>query len=80
MEFESDGLFRRNIYNKRDDYNFPIVNFPYICSNNGNIPETPAFGEYIHQLIRYSIGCVSYQDFLDIRLLLMRKLVVNLRS
>ena len=28
-------------YDKRDDFNFPIVNFPFICSN---IPEAPAYG------------------------------------
>jgi len=52
--------------------NFPIVNFPFICSN---IPAAPAYGEYISQLIRYSIACGSYQDFLDRRLLLMRELL-----
>jgi hypothetical protein len=28
-------------YDKRDDFDFPIVNFPFIC---GNIPEAPAYG------------------------------------
>jgi hypothetical protein len=28
---------------KRDDFNFPIVNFPFICSN---IPAAPAYGLY----------------------------------
>jgi len=33
------------VYNKRDDFNFPIVNFPhtYICSN---ILASPAYGVY----------------------------------
>jgi hypothetical protein len=39
-------------YDKRDDFNFPIVNFPFICSN---IPEAPAYGAYISLMIRYSI-------------------------
>ena len=59
-------------YDKRDDFNFPIVNFPFICSN---IPAAPAYGVYIPQLIRYSRACGSYQDFLDIGLLLTRKLL-----
>jgi hypothetical protein len=57
---------------KRDDSNFPIVNFPLICSN---IPAVPAYGVYISQLIRYSRACGSYQDFLDRGLLLTRKLL-----
>jgi hypothetical protein len=52
------------LYDKRDDFNFPIVNFPFICSN---IPAAPAYGVYISQLIRYSRACGSYQDFLDKR-------------
>jgi hypothetical protein len=43
---------------QRDDFNFPIVNFPFIC---GNIPEAPAYGVYISQMIRYSRACGSYQ-------------------
>jgi hypothetical protein len=48
------------------------VNFPFICSN---IPEAPAHGVYISQLIRFSRVCGSYQDFLDRVLLLTRKLL-----
>jgi hypothetical protein len=59
-------------YNKRDDFNFHIVNFPVICSN---IPAAPVYGVYISQLIRYSRACGSYQDFLDRGLLLTRKLL-----
>jgi hypothetical protein len=33
FEFENDGLLRTKLYDKRDDLNFPIVNFPFICSN-----------------------------------------------
>jgi hypothetical protein len=60
------------LYDKRDDFNFPIVNFLFICSK---IPAAPAYGVYISQLIRYSRACCSYQDFLDIGLLLTRKLL-----
>jgi hypothetical protein len=44
-------------------------NFPFICRN---IPAAPAYGVYISQLIRH---CGSYQDFLDIGLMLTRKLL-----
>ena len=57
------------LYYKNDDFNFPIVNFPFKCSN---IPAAPAYGVYISQLIRYSRACGSYPDFLDRGLLLTR--------
>ena len=72
LEIDSDGRLRTKLYDKRDDFNFPIVNFPFICSN---IPAAPAYGVYISQLIRYSRACGSYQDFLDRGLLLIRKLL-----
>ena len=52
--------------------NYPIVNFPFICSN---IPAAAAYGVYISQLIQYSRACGSYHDFLDRWLLLTRKLL-----
>ena len=60
------------IYDKKDDFNFPIVNFPFICSD---IPAAPAYGVFISQMIRYSRACGSYQNFLDRGLLLTRKLL-----
>ena len=58
--------------NKRVDFNFPIVNFPFMCSN---IPAAPAYRVYISQLNQYSRACGSNQDFLDRGLLLTRKLL-----
>jgi hypothetical protein len=59
-------------YDKRDGFNIPIVDFPFIYSN---IPAGPAYGVYISQVIRYSIAYGSYHDFLDRGLLLTRKLL-----
>jgi hypothetical protein len=72
LEIDSECRLRTKHYDKRDDFNFPIVNFPFICSN---IPVVPAYGVYISQMIRYSRACGSYQDFLDRGLLLTRKLL-----
>jgi hypothetical protein len=58
LEIDSEGLLRMKFCHKRDDFNFPIVNLPFICSN---IPAVPAYGIYISQLIRYSIACGSYK-------------------
>jgi hypothetical protein len=54
LEIDSEGWLRTKLYDKRDDFNFPIVNFPFICSN---IPAAPAYGVYTSLLIRYSRGC-----------------------
>ena len=43
-----DGKYCTDIYDKRDDFNFRIVNFPYLSSN---IPSGPAYGVYISQLL-----------------------------
>jgi len=72
LEIDSEGRLRTKLYDKRDDFNFPIVNFPFICSN---ISAAPADGVYISQLIRYSRAYGSYQDFLDRGLLITRKLL-----
>ena len=39
------------LYDKRDDFNFHIVNFPFLSSN---IPSGPSYGVFISQLIRYA--------------------------
>jgi len=46
---------------QRDDFNFPMVNYPFL---DNNIPSSPAYGVYMSQLIRYSRTCNSYQVFL----------------
>jgi hypothetical protein len=69
---DSEGRLRTKLYDKRDDFNSPIVNFPFMYSN---IPAAPAYGVNISQLIRYSRACGSYHDFRDRGLLLIRKLL-----
>jgi hypothetical protein len=72
LEVNSEGPLRTKHYDKRDYFNVPIVNFPFICSN---IPAGPIYGVHISQVIRYSRACGSYQDLLDKGLLLTRKLL-----
>jgi hypothetical protein len=62
LEIDSEGPLRIQLYDKRDDFNIPIVNFPFICSN---IPAAPAYGVYFSQMLRYSRVCGSYKDVLD---------------
>ena len=72
IEIDSEGWLRTKLYDKRYDINFPIVNFPFICSN---MPAAPVYEVYISQMIPYSRACGSYQDFTDRGLLLTRKLL-----
>ena len=48
------------LYDKRDDFSFHIVNFPFLSSN---IPSGPTYGVYTSQLIRYARCCSQYSDF-----------------
>ena len=72
LEIESEDRLRTKFYDKRDDFDFLIVNFPFICSN---IPAAPAYGVCISRMIRYSRACCSHQDYFDRGLLLTRKLL-----
>ena len=72
LDIDSEGRLRTKLYDKRDDFNFLIVNFSFICCN---IPAAPVYGVYISKLIRYSRACGSYQAVLDRGLLLTRKLL-----
>ena len=60
-----------SIYDKRDDFPFQIVNYPFLDSC---IPRKPALGVYISQLIRYARICSKYQDFCSRSLSLSNKL------
>ena len=60
------------VYDKRDAFNFNIVNFPYMSSN---IPANPTYGVYISQLIRISRICDTFQSFVLRHRLLTERLV-----
>ena len=60
------------LYDKRDDFNFPIVNCPFL---NSNIPSASAYGVYVSQLIRYARACSNYQDLMERGKVLTTKLL-----
>ena len=74
LSIDSNGRLTTTLYDKRDDFNFAIVNFPFLCSN---IPLSPAYGVYISQLIRYARACYAYEDFLRRGQLLTKKLMLQ---
>ena len=49
-----------SVYHKRDDFGFPIVNFPWL---SGDVPRLPSYGIYISQLVRFARCCTSVFDF-----------------
>ena len=67
-----DGQLRTSLYDKRDDFNFHITNFPFLSSN---IPSSPAYGVFISQLILYARACSSYECFILRVLRLSNKLL-----
>jgi len=60
------------IYDKRDDFDFDIVNFP---SLDGDIPMSPPYGTYISQLTRFARVCNKVEDFNDRNFFMSRKLL-----
>ena len=56
----TNGIVSSKIYDKRDDFNFEIVNFPFL---DGDVPRSPSYGVYISQLIRFAWVCSDVDDF-----------------
>ena len=56
----SDSFVSSKIYNKRDDFAFDIVNFPFL---DGDVPRHPSYGVCISQLIRFARVCSNVDDF-----------------
>jgi hypothetical protein len=72
LKLDTNSKITTQLYDKIDDFNVSIVNFPYVCSN---IPASPAYGLYILQLIRYARACSVYNQFLLRGILLTNKLM-----
>jgi hypothetical protein len=60
LNIDSNDRLTTTLYDKRYDFDFAIVNFPFLCSN---IPISPAYGVYISQLIRYARACFAFEHF-----------------
>ena len=59
----SDGFVQTKIYDKRDDFDFDIVNFPFL---DGDVPRSTSYGVYISQLIRFA-RVSSHVDYFNTR-------------
>ena len=47
----TNGIVSSKIYDKQDDFNFEIVNFPFL---DGDVPHFPSYCVYISQFIRFA--------------------------
>ena len=56
----ANGFVSSKIYDKRDDFDFDIVNFPFL---DGDVPRRASYGEHISQLIRFARVCNHVTDF-----------------
>ena len=56
----SNGFVSSKVYDKRNYFDFDIVNFPFL---DGDVPRRPSYGVYISQLIRFARVCSHVEDF-----------------
>ena len=68
----SNDIVSTKIYDKRDDFDFEIVNFPFL---DGDVPRSSSYGVYISQLIRFARASSYVADFNICNKLLTQKLL-----
>ena len=67
----TNGIVSSKIYDKRDDFNFEIVHFPFL----GDVPYSLSYGVCISQLICFARVCSNVDDFNNRNLFLTAKLL-----
>ena len=68
----SNDIVSTKIYDKHDDFDFEIVNFPFL---DGDVPRSTSYGVYISQLIRFARASSYITDFNACNKLLTQKLL-----
>ena len=73
LSIHNDKVSTKNKkYDKRDDFDFDIVNFPFL---DGDVPRRPSYGVYIFQLIRFARASSHVTDFNNCNTFLTAKLL-----
>ena len=67
-----DGFDSSKIYDKRDDFDFDIINIPF---SDGDDPHAASYGVYISQLIRFARVYCHVADFNNRNKILTAKLL-----
>ena len=52
-----NGKLNTKIYDKREDFSFPIIQYPFL---DGDVPLSPSYGVYIFRLVRIARVCNNY--------------------
>ena len=61
LSIHNDTVSTKIFYtSKRDDFDFDIVNFPFL---DGDVPGRPSYGVYISKLIRFARAISHVTDF-----------------
>ena len=68
----TNGIVSSTFYDKRDGFNFELINFPFL---NVDVPRSPSYGVYISQFIRFARVCSKVDDFNNRNLFLTAKLL-----
>ena len=68
----SNDIVSTKIYDKRDDFDFEIVNFPFL---DGDVPRSTSYGVYISPFIRFARVSSHVADFNTRNKLLTQKLL-----
>ena len=68
----SNDIVATEIHDKRDDFDFAIVNFPFL---DGDVPRSTSYGVYISQLIRFARAYSYVADFNTHNELITQKLL-----
>ena len=68
----SNDIISTKIYDKRDDFDFEIVNFPFL---DGDVPRSTSYEFYISQLIRFARASSYVTDLNTRNKFLIQKLL-----
>ena len=68
----SNYIVSTKLYDKRDEFDFEIVKFPFI---DGDVPRSASYGVYISQLIRFARASSHVADLNTRNKLLTQKLL-----
>ena len=60
MMYNNDGGIKFKLYDKREDFEFNIANYPHLDSN---IPLRPAYGVSVSRLTAFARVCTDFEHF-----------------
>ena len=70
----TNDIVSSKIYDKRDDFNFKIINFPFL---DGDVPCSSSYGVYISQLSRFARVCSNVDNLNNRNLIWTAKLLTQ---